>query len=89
MIKDRKKGRTPIYSINEESPLVQRLEDFDNSLIESMIGAEEFTKIRTKRKQPVRMHYTHSLQRFPVLQAPRHGTLKMRSVTQALRGKNR
>jgi len=60
MIKIEKKGRTPIYSINEESPLVQRLEDFDNSLIESMIGAEEFTKIRTKRKQPVRMHYTHS-----------------------------
>ena len=60
MVKTEKEGRTPIYSINEESPLVQRLEDFDNSLIESMISAEEFTKIRTKRKQPVRMHYTHS-----------------------------
>lgn len=63
MVKIQKEGRTPLYTINEESPLVQRLEDFDNSLIESMIGAEEFTKIRTERKQHVRktaLHYTHS-----------------------------
>ena len=46
MITIRKEGRTPLYSINEKSPLVQRLEDFDNSLIESMIGPEEFTRIR-------------------------------------------
>jgi hypothetical protein len=40
-----------------------RFKDFDNSRIESMIGAEEFTKIRTERKGPVRktaLHYTHS-----------------------------
>ena len=54
MVKIRKEGRTPLYSINEESPLVKRLEDFDNSLIESMIGAEEFEKIRTTGKETVR-----------------------------------
>ena len=63
MVKIRKEGRTPLYSINEDSPLVKRLEDFDNSLIESIIGVEEFAKIRTERKEPVRkiaVHYTHS-----------------------------
>ena len=45
MVKIRKEGRTWLYSINEESPLVRRLEDFDNSLIESMIGEEKFKKI--------------------------------------------
>ena len=54
MVKIRKEGRTPLYSINEESPLVKRLEDFDNSLIESMIGTKEFAKIRTAGKEPVR-----------------------------------
>lgn len=42
MVKIRKEGRTPFYSINEDSPLVKRLEDFDNSLIESMVGPEVF-----------------------------------------------
>jgi DNA-binding transcriptional ArsR family regulator len=63
MVKIQKEGRTPRYFINEESPLVRRLEDFDNSLIESMIGAEEFAKIRTDRKEPVRktaIPYAHS-----------------------------
>ena len=63
MVRIRKDGRTPLYSINEDSPLVRRLEDFDNSLIESMIGAEEFAKIRTGRKEPVRktaVHYSQS-----------------------------
>nr|WP_319375036.1 helix-turn-helix domain-containing protein [uncultured Methanoregula sp.] len=46
MVKIRKEGRTPLYSINEDSPLVRRLEDFDNSLIEAMVGPEEFDKIR-------------------------------------------
>lgn len=54
MIKIRKDGRTPLYSINEESPLVKRLEDFDNTLIASMIGPEEFAKIRGPGKKPVR-----------------------------------
>jgi DNA-binding transcriptional ArsR family regulator len=45
MVKIRKEGRTPLYSIDEESPLVKRLEDFDNSLIESMVGPAEFTKM--------------------------------------------
>jgi len=63
MVKIRKEGRTPFYSINEESPLVKRLEDFDNSLIESLIGAEKFAKIRTAKKEPVRktaVPYTHT-----------------------------
>jgi DNA-binding transcriptional ArsR family regulator len=54
MVKIRRDGRTPLYSINEESPLVKRLEDFDNSLVESMIGPEEFVKIRTAKKEPAR-----------------------------------
>jgi DNA-binding transcriptional ArsR family regulator len=52
MVTIRKEGRTPLYSINEKSPLVQRLEDFDNSLIESMIGPEEFKRIRKGEKIP-------------------------------------
>ena len=48
MVKIRKDGRTWLYSINEDSPLVKRLEDFDNSLIESMIGPEEFDKIQNE-----------------------------------------
>lgn len=54
MVKICKDGRTPLYSINEDSPLVKRLEDFDNSLIESMIGPEEFTKIRSGPKTPAK-----------------------------------
>lgn len=63
MVKIRKEGRTPLYSINEESPLVKRLEDFDNSLIESLIGAEKFAKIRTVKAKPVRktaVSYDHT-----------------------------
>jgi len=51
MVKIRKEGRTWLYSINEESPLVKRLEDFDNSLIESMIGEEEFKKIQNAHEK--------------------------------------
>jgi len=58
MVKIRKEGRTPLYSINEESPLVKRLEDFDNSLIESMIGAEEFAKIEKAHEK--RIHASSS-----------------------------
>jgi hypothetical protein len=53
MVKIRKEGRTPLYSINEESPLVKRLEDFDNSLIESMVGPAEFKKMRDAPEKPV------------------------------------
>ena len=55
MVKIRKEGRTWLYSINEESSLVKRLEDFDNSLIESMVGEEEFKKIRKTHEKRVRM----------------------------------
>lgn len=63
MVKIRKEGRTPLYSINENSPLVKRLEDFDNFLIESLIGAEKFAKISTGQKEPERktsLQYTHT-----------------------------
>ncbi len=53
MVKIRKEGRTWLYSINEESPLVKRLEDFDNSLIESMIGPAEFKKIENAHEKQV------------------------------------
>jgi DNA-binding transcriptional ArsR family regulator len=55
MVKVRKEGRTPLYSINEDSPLVKRLEDFDNSLIESIIGPEEFDRIRQEDTKPARV----------------------------------
>jgi DNA-binding MarR family transcriptional regulator len=54
MVRIRKEGRTWLYSINEESPLVKRLEDFDNALIESMIGEVECRNIQAthgKRKR--------------------------------------
>jgi len=54
MVKIRKEGRTPLYSINEDSPLIKRLEDFDNSLIESMVGAEEFAKIERAHEKRIR-----------------------------------
>jgi len=56
MVKIRKEGRTPLYSINEDSPLVKRLEDFDNSLIESMVGPEEFDKIQKTEEK-----HTHKI----------------------------
>jgi DNA-binding MarR family transcriptional regulator len=54
MVKIRKEGRTWLYSINEESALVKRLEDFDNSLIESMIGPAEFKKIEKAHEKRIR-----------------------------------
>jgi DNA-binding transcriptional ArsR family regulator len=54
MVKMRKDGRTPLYSINEDSSLVKRLEDFDNSLIESMVGPVEFKKIEEAHERRVR-----------------------------------
>jgi predicted transcriptional regulator len=55
MVKIRKGGRTWLYSINEESPLVKRMEDFDNSLIESIVGLEEFDKIRKADGKHIRV----------------------------------
>lgn len=53
MVTIRKYGRTPLYSINEASPLVKRLEDFDNSLIESMVGPEVFRPVREEQRNVV------------------------------------
>jgi predicted transcriptional regulator len=55
MVKIRKEGRTWFYSINEDSPLVKRLEDFDNSLIESMLGREKFREIPESHEKRVRV----------------------------------
>jgi DNA-binding MarR family transcriptional regulator len=55
MVKIRKEGRTWFYSINEDSPLVKRLEDFDNSLIESMLGREKFREIQKSHEKRVRV----------------------------------
>lgn len=55
MVKIRKEGRTPLYSINEHSPLVKRLEDFDNSLIESIVGPEVFGQGREGETKVVRI----------------------------------
>ena len=54
MVKIRKEGRTPRYSINEDSPLVKRLEDFDNSLIESMVGTGVFGRGQKDITKPAR-----------------------------------
>lgn len=54
MVKIRKEGRTPRYSINEDSHLVKRLEEFDNTLIASIIGEEEFRKIEEAYEKSVR-----------------------------------
>ncbi|MDD5142979.1 winged helix-turn-helix domain-containing protein [Methanoregula sp.] len=58
MVKIRKDGRTWLYSINEESSLIQRLEDFDNSLIESVIGEEEFKEILKAHEKRMRVEAT-------------------------------
>ncbi|MFA5266461.1 MAG: hypothetical protein WC379_00700 [Methanoregula sp.] len=55
MVKIRKEGRAWFYSINEESTLVKRLEDFDNSLIESMIGEEKFREIEKIHEKRMRV----------------------------------
>ncbi len=64
MVNIRKEGRTWYYSINEESPLVKRMEDFDNSLIESMIGEEKFHEMEKTHEKRMRvameMKKTHS-----------------------------
>ncbi|MCK9581180.1 MAG: hypothetical protein M0Q92_12155 [Methanoregula sp.] len=54
MVKIKKEGRTWLYSIDEESPLMKRLEDFDNSLIEVMVGPEEFRKIEKAHEKRIR-----------------------------------
>lgn len=61
MVKIRKDGRTWLYAIDENSPLVKRLEDFDNSLIELMVGPEEFDKIlKAGRKNTPRISLSGS-----------------------------
>jgi len=38
-------GRIPLYSINTESPIVRRIEDLNNALIEKMLGEEQLKEI--------------------------------------------
>jgi DNA-binding MarR family transcriptional regulator len=56
MVTIRKEGRTWYYSINEESSLVKRLEDFDNSLIESVIGEEKFREIEKTHEKRMKVN---------------------------------
>jgi len=69
MVNIRKDGRTWLYSINEKSSLIQRLEDFDNSLIESMIGVEEFRKIEKTHEKRMRVAAMES-QKVPAEKIP-------------------
>ncbi|MGB9176491.1 MAG: hypothetical protein WCB46_07125 [Methanoregula sp.] len=55
MVTIRKEGRTWLYSINVESPLVKCLEDFDNALIKSMVGEENFRKIERAHEKHARV----------------------------------
>lgn len=45
IITARKEGSSYCYSINEASPIVKRIEDLDNAIIELMLGYEEFLDI--------------------------------------------
>ncbi|WP_292545214.1 winged helix-turn-helix domain-containing protein [Methanoregula sp.] len=54
MITIRKEGRTWYYSINENSSLVQRIEDFHNSLVESIVGEEKIREFEDKYEKSVR-----------------------------------
>jgi len=76
MVKIRKEGRTWLYSINEQSPLVKRLEDFDNSLIEAIVGPDKFAGIQKNDNKPVqaspRKERERSTERAPLrYHAPR------------------
>jgi DNA-binding MarR family transcriptional regulator len=64
MVTIRKKGRTYLYSINTESPLVRCLEDFDNTLIESMVGKENFRKIEKHEKHARASGHKEPKQKF-------------------------
>ena len=61
MVNIRKEGRTWFYSINEESSLIKRLEDFDNSLIESIIGEDEFRKIQKTHEKRMQVRTIDAL----------------------------
>ena len=54
MITIRKDGRTWYYSINENSPLVKRIEDFHNSLVESIVGEEKFREFEETYEKSIR-----------------------------------
>lgn len=55
MVNIRKEGRTWYYSINENSPLIKRVEDFHNSLVESIIGEEKFREIEEMHEKRMRV----------------------------------
>lgn len=54
MVTIRKDGRTWYYSINENSPLVRRIEDFHNSLVESIVGEEKFREFEETYQKSIR-----------------------------------
>jgi len=55
IVTTRKDGRSFLYSINETSPMVKRIEDLDNAIIESMLGPEKFREIHESyiRSDPI------------------------------------
>ena len=52
--KARKEGRNLLFSINEDSPIVQRIEDLDNELIAAMTGSGEPGEISAGTAIPAR-----------------------------------
>lgn len=60
MIHIRKDGRTWYYSINENSPLVRRIEDFHNSLVESIVGEEKFREFEETYEKSIRTSVSRS-----------------------------
>ena len=54
MVNIRKEGRTWYYSINENSSLVRRIEDFHNSLVESIVGEEKFREFEEMHEKRMR-----------------------------------
>jgi len=68
MITIRKDGRTWYYSINENSSLVKRIEDFHNSLVESIVGEEKFREFEEMYEQSIHAS---------VSRAPKHAMKKI------------
>jgi len=86
MVKIQKEGRTPQYSINEDSPLVKRLEDFDNALIASIVGEEMFRPTTSEHKKPVRAKAPGIVTKGPEKTAIPYGRSETKASGVASRG---
>lgn len=74
MIHIRKDGRTWYYSINENSPLVRRIEDFHNSLVESIVGEEKFREFEETYQKSIRTSVSRAPKQTMKKVMFRHGT---------------